>query len=45
MVTYKLKVLRKFNYVKAFVVKQRIGSTKLENFLLKIAKILFKEKK
>jgi hypothetical protein len=43
--TYRLKIIRKFNYIKPFIIKEKIGSTKLEKFLLKIARILFKEKR
>jgi hypothetical protein len=43
--TYKLKIVRKFSYIKPFIIKERIGSTKIEKFLLKIASILFKEKR
>jgi hypothetical protein len=43
--TYKLKIIRKFSYIKPFIIKERIGSTRAEKILLKIASILFKEKK
>ena len=42
---YKLKIIKKFSYIKPFIIKERIGSTKIEKFLLKIASILFKEKR
>jgi hypothetical protein len=42
---YKLRIIRKFSYVKPFIVKEKIGTSKLDKFLLKIASMLFKEKK
>ena len=43
--TYRLKVIRKFNYIKPFIIKEKMGSTAVEKFLLKIGSMLFKEKK
>jgi hypothetical protein len=43
--TYKLKIVRKFSYIKPFIIKERIGSTGVERILLKITNLLFKEKK
>jgi hypothetical protein len=42
---YKLKIIKKFSYIKPFIIKEKMGSTAVEKFLLKIGSMLFKEKK